>query len=443
MNSRHDPLDARLRQLAHELHDAAPSPHEWDDIATPPLVTALGTDSQPRPRWPLAAVAAAVVVFVIAGLVVIRSATDDRRPPFATDPGPVVDGAVDPSIPGESAPTVVAPNTTTSPVVDTTIAAEQSSTTTVKTLPTTAAVNLTPIRVTYLDPPPILELDPIATIEVAFDPIRGFPAASVVTFEGGAVAVVDLVAREIIVIDPTTGERRISLDPAMPDLTGLAVGGPDGIVYVVLQGGRQTTQSATEIVAIPTDGPRAGQTVGTASINLVSYSHTHPSVLGLGPTSVIDKRTGESLIDYVDTTGEPLQVQLPAPAYPLVQSIDIWSTFETGLDVAPANGSSPKWHVEVDREPTASSGLGDFPEPTAIDNGRVLVTTAIGPNLPGDYGPPTQQVIAVLKPDGSGSWWSVPDGWWLEAADLYGPLYTRITDNTLEIARPHRLQPDD
>ena len=435
MNNRHDPLDARLRQLAHELNDAAPAPHEWGDIAIPSLVTALGADSEPRPRWPLAAVAAAVVLFVIAGLVVIRSATDDRPPPFATVPGPVVDGTVDPSIPWESAPTIVVPNTT-SPIVDTTIAAEQSSTTTVKTLPTTAAVNLPPIRVTYLDSPPVLELDPIATIEVAFDPVRGFPAASVVTLEGGAFAVVDLLAGEIIVIDPTTGERRISLDPAMPDLTGLAVGGPDGIVYVVLHAGRQTSQSATEIVAIPTDGPRAGRTVGTASINLVNYTHTHPSVLGLGPTSVIDKRTGESLIDYVDSTGEPLQVQLPAPAYPLAQSIDIWSTFETGLDVAPANGSSPKWHVEVDREPTASGGLGHFPEPTAIDYGRVLVTTAIGPNLPGDYGSPTQQVIAVLEPDGSGSWWSVPDGWSLEAADLYGPLYTRITDNTLEIARP-------
>jgi hypothetical protein len=248
--------------------------------------------------------------------------------------------------------------------------------------------------------------------------------------------VVDLAAREIIVIDPTTGERRIALDPAIPDLTGLAVGGPDGIVYVIVQPGRQASQSATEIVAIPTDGPRAGQTVGSASINLANYTHTHPSVLGLGPTSVIDKRTGESLIDYVDTTGEPLQAQLPAPAYPLVQSIDIWSTFETGLDVAPANGASPKWDVEVDREPTAVGGLGDFPEPTAIDNGRVLVTTAIGPNLPGDYGEPTLQVIAVLEPDGSGSWWSVPDGWSLDVADMYGPLYTRMIDNTLEIARP-------
>ena len=110
----------------------------------------------------------------------------------------------------------------------------------------------------------------------------------------------------------------------------------------VLQGGRQTPLSATEIVAIPTDGPRAGQVVASAPIDLTYYTHTHPSVLGLGAIGVVDKRTGETLIDFVDTSGEPLQVSLPAPLYPLVEQIDKWTAFEEGLNVAPTARATPK-----------------------------------------------------------------------------------------------------
>ena len=94
----------------------------------------------------------------------------------------------------------------------------------------------------------------------------------------------------------------------------------------------------------------------------------------------------------------------------------------------------------MDREPSSTGGLSNDPEPTAIGGGRVLVTTAIGANLPGDYGEPTQPVVAVLQPDGSGAWWSVPDDWRLAAADLYGVVYERTTDTTIEIARPSVLQ---
>jgi hypothetical protein len=440
MNDPHDPLEARLRQLAHELHDAAPVPLEWDDIAAIPMVTSgPGTSTPGRRRWPIAAVAASLVVFAIAGLVIIRSGTDEPQGPVTTDPATVVDGAVDPSIPDRAPPTVASPNATTGTAADTTTTAPQQSSTTATAPPTPTAANLTPISATYLDPPPMLELTTIAAVELAFDPARGGPSASAIALDNGAVAVIDHAAREIIVVDPTAGDRRVPLDAAMPNLTGLAVGGPDRVLYVIFEGGLKNPLSATEIAAIPTDGPRAGQAIATSPIDLISYTHTHPSVLGLGPTSVVDKRTGESLIHYVDATGGPLQAQLPAPAYPLAQPIENWAAFETGLEVAPTKGAPATWHVDVDRAPGSFGGLGDLPEPTAIDSGRVLVTTAIGPSRPGDYGAPTQHVVAVLDPDGSGSWRSIPEDWQLAAADLYGPLYTRIIDSTIEISRPQPI----
>lgn len=155
---------------------------------------------------------------------------------------------------------------------------------------------------------------------------------------------------------------------------------------------------------------------------------------------MLDKRTGETLIGFVDATGEPMQVSLPAPLYPLVEHTDQWTHYEAGLDVAPTRGAAPMWRVEVDREPTSTAGLGNDPEPTAVNGGRILVTTAIGANLPGDYGEPTRPVVAVLGPNGSGLWWSVPDGWRLAAADLYGVVYERTTDTTIEVARPPVLQ---
>jgi hypothetical protein len=309
-----------------------------------------------------------------------------------------------------------------------------------QTTPPTTADELEPIAVSYLDLPPVLELEAIATVEVAFDSVQGSPAAAVVALERGRIAVIDLVVREIVVVDPGADDRRVGMDPALPDVTGLAVGGPGDVVYAVLQGGRQTPLSATEIVAIPTDGPRAGQIVASAPIDLTYYTHTHESVLGLGATGVVDKRTGEKLIDFVDATGEPLRVSLRAPLYPLVEQMDNWTALEEGLNVAPTRGAAPMWCVEVDREPSSTSGLSNDPEPTAISGEQVLVTTAIGTNLPGDYGEPTQPVVAILQPDGMGAWWSVPDDWRLSAADLYGVVYERTTDTTIEIARPSVLQ---
>jgi hypothetical protein len=44
-------------------------------------------------------------------------------------------------------------------------------------------------------------------------------------------------------------------------------------------------------------------------------------------------------------------------------------------------------------------------------------------------------VIAELRADGSGSWWSLPDGWQVAASDTSGTVLARATPDGLTLAR--------
>ncbi len=65
-----------------------------------------------------------------------------------------------------------------------------------------------------------------------------------------------------------------------------------------------------------------------------------------------------------------------------------------------------------------------------------MYVTHIGPNAsPGtDFGEPTMWVVAALNPDGTATWWSVPDGWEILASDTWGTVLGRQSGTQLELA---------
>jgi hypothetical protein len=84
------PDDGRIRQLMHELVDAAPRPPEWDDLAVPRLQVA---EPPRRGPWLLGAAAAIVLVAAIASALAVLTRDDDQ---VATN-APVATAAVAPS----------------------------------------------------------------------------------------------------------------------------------------------------------------------------------------------------------------------------------------------------------------------------------------------------------------------------------------------------------
>ena len=62
--------------------------------------------------------------------------------------------------------------------------------------------------------------------------------------------------------------------------------------------------------------------------------------------------------------------------------------------------------------------------------------TTIGPPIdPGaDYSPGTIPVVGQLAPDGSATWWRLPDGWSVAASDVGGTILTRRDGDQLQLA---------
>lgn len=66
-----------------------------------------------------------------------------------------------------------------------------------------------------------------------------------------------------------------------------------------------------------------------------------------------------------------------------------------------------------------------------------MLLSFIGPPVDANAGFSTyeQPVIAQLEADGSGRWWSLPEGWTLAASDVFGTVVQRTTSNGIELAR--------
>ena len=56
-------------------------------------------------------------------------------------------------------------------------------------------------------------------------------------------------------------------------------------------------------------------------------------------------------------------------------------------------------------------------------------------NSTDDVGTPSEPVMAVLSQDGSGTWYSLTDGWRVAASDLNGTVLSRVVGTNVEIAK--------
>jgi hypothetical protein len=51
-----------------------------------------------------------------------------------------------------------------------------------------------------------------------------------------------------------------------------------------------------------------------------------------------------------------------------------------------------------------------------------------------DFGEQSMWVIAQLSPDGSTTWWSIPEGWRVVASDVWGTVLSKQDGEQLQLA---------
>ncbi len=389
-----DEIGRRAAQAA--LADAAA---ESDVDAGLARIRAGGEPSR-RPagrRWAVLGAAAATMA-AVAGAVVVWQDEPDRRIVPATTPS---------TLPSQTVPA-------------TTMATEAPTTTAVPpTTTTTAAPPSAPsgLAVSYLDPPPMLELVPYAAVDGLAD------TSGAAVGVNGEWIVVDRAARAAVIVAPDGATRRVPLTavPFEP------VGGPDDVLYGIVSD--EAVPPTFSVVAIPLTGERAGQVVGSTPIEAAAYLELPAGSLGLGPTGIVDRNRfpGTELMPYVDAAGAPLSWP---DAPPLV-------TIDEQHMVRSADGRS--WPLQIDRHPEYPTPYGGESPPAPTTGGTVVYWTAIGPPTPetagSDYPDATIPVIAVMAPDGSAQWFQIPEGWSVVAADVGGTILARAEGDRVELAR--------
>jgi hypothetical protein len=250
----------------------------------------------------------------------------------------------------------------------------------------------------------------------------------------------------IVTVDGSTATL---FDPFSPDTTptpvqlsaapvGNIAAGPGDVLYGVVQG----TDPLMSLDAFALSGDHAGQVILSTPISAAAFAEAPTGVLGHGTDGIIDRRTGELLlgyVDYVDVTGAALKLSRPAHDV-AITSGDLSSS---DLVVHDPDGHHD-WHLAITRDP-AYPGLPTGEAPVAASShGGAVVWTAVGPagDTSADVAAPTEPVIAVLAADGTGTWYSLTDGWQVAASDLDGTILMRLNGSTVELARldpPQRI----
>ena len=363
-----------------------------------------------RPRrgggrpWAVLGAAAAVVAAVAGAVVVSRDEPSSRIVP-ATTP----DTTSSETVPANTAPSEEPTTTAMAP----------TTTTTVTTAPSSPPSGL---AVSFLAPPPELPVEAFATIAVT-DGFNQFSGAAVAV--DGDVIVLDRAAASALIVAPDGTTTTVPLD-AVPFAP---VGGPEDILYGIVNDEQAVQQPAFAVVAIPLSGERAGRVVASSPVDAGRYTELPAGALGLGPTGVVDRSRypGTELLAYVDAAGGPLSW----PDAPPLVSIDAEHTVRSS--------AGTEWPLTVERHP-------EWPEPYAGDSppspaagGGAVYWTSIGPptaeTAGTDYPDATIPVVAVMTPDGSAQWYQVPDGWSVVAADVGGTILARADGERVELAR--------
>jgi hypothetical protein len=280
-------------------------------------------------------------------------------------------------------------------------------------------------------------------IAVSYDALPpAFPAAVFVSLPPQAplVAIGDT---HIVAIDGSTATLIDPIDPISipPQSVQLAVtttrsiaAGPGDVLYAVVQG--DGIDIALDAIAL--SGERAGQVVASAPVGVVTFAEAPDGVLGHGADGIIDRRTGETLLGYVDPSGAPISFGRATH-----QIAVAGGDLRSGDMVVTDPDGAHEWHLKIVRDPT--SPTPEFGENVApSSHGGAVVWSAVGPpqSAGADIPSPTEPVVAVLAADGTGTWYSLADGWQVAASDIDGTILVRSNGSTTELARldpPQRI----
>lgn len=436
-----DEHDAKLRQLMHELADAAPVAPAFD--ATGEVEVEASVRARPLPvatssrRRVAIAGAAMVAVLGVATIVVISVASSRERTP-ASGPTP---GAEDTTgtagtastSPSSTVPSPAAPTSSSSAAP--TSSSTSSSSTSSTSVPVGAGVvaDLAPIGVTFRNLPPTLPLEPWATVPLSDGAGAGIPPIALL--DDGRAVVVDPSAGEAVVVDEAGNQVHVDLglDVALPYPGGSAVapyfvtGGPGAVLYGIVSAltAPPVDQSLGTFVAISLDGANLGALVSATPFSRVALVEQPTTILGHDDAAVIQRANGTPIVPYVDTTGQPLPSGIDAPSYLLGADGFVRST-----------SGAAHWLLSIERDPGYTGGYVSDPPPMPLPGGAALVSTALGPPMDpsADVSDPTVPVVAVLQPDGSGSWYRLVDGWAPVAVDVWGAVFARPVDGGVELA---------
>jgi hypothetical protein len=370
-----------------------------------PSVAAPRPARRPSRRWALVAAAAAIVGIGSTAVVIAGRDDTTRLSPDPT-PTPITTAPAPPTSLATTPPTE--PPTTTLPV-------------------TTGAIG-----VSYLDPPPELALQPFARLPIAEAGSDG--ARQLVVAEDGVLVRTGDRTHRFATWDGTWTDP-IQFDVA---LNMAVAAGPGQVVYGTV--GDPMTDFRFSAVAF--GGARSGE-------ELVSIPVT-PSggFLGEGPwgqwahgaTGVAMRSNGQlgpELSPYVDETGAPLSAPIVAP------NVFLSHTYNPDADVVRSLDGARRWELQITAHPDAPSyDYEGFPQAIPTLDGGAIVWREIG-EIAGsaDFGRSNLAVVAVLRPDGGGSWFTVPDGWQIASGDLWGTVLVKVEADELLLARLEATAP--
>jgi hypothetical protein len=277
------------------------------------------------------------------------------------------------------------------------------------------------IAVNYLVAPPTYPATPIASVAAPADPTQ----MPLVAVSDSWIVTVDKVAATATLINRYSPGDPPQVIPLAAALVGTSIAaGPGDVLYGVVQ----DNDTAMSLDAFALSGSQAGHVIGGAQLPSQDIAE---GVLGHGPDGIIDRRTGTLLLGYVDVDGKP--TSLGRAAHDLTT---LSGSVTTGdLTVHDPDGAH-NWHLAITPDPTSPSASTTGATPAPSSHGGAVVWT----DLPTSGS--TEPVIAVLAADGTGTWYSLADGWQVAASDIDGTVLMRRTGNTVELARldpPQRL----
>ena len=279
------------------------------------------------------------------------------------------------------------------------------------------------LAVSYTAPPPSLVLTPYASIPIPAGSETEPSVPEVAVLPDGGAVVVDRATGAYLVGSNGQRSGAIPLDETPTHI--VATAGP--VVYGFIP---REDLTGVSIGAIALDGANIGRVVARANPDSAAWIELPIGAIGNAPTGVVGRvrDPGALLIGHVGIDGAPVTIG---------GLRGILTITESNLITDEADPTRT-WQLSIERHPDApASYTGESPPSPGAGESSVY-WTSVGPAArPGeDFSPALQHVIAVLQPDGSGQWYSIPEGWSVASSDVGGTIFVRRVDgDTVELAR--------